>query len=145
MLESGRLSSRLSPAPPVAGGTSMLAAPRGPLVLPRLLPHQRCHDLSRHHVWQSAPATTQNGLMDGTRCTGSAWRWEFPGKLGSRSGTKHQLDSDGAWRRVGKAKVRARCARSGAGQHTAAGLGCAQHPQVPGRLQEQRFGWERRG
>lgn len=65
-------------------GTFPAAAPRGQLVLPRLLPHQRCHNLSCHHVWQSAPTTTRNGLTDGTGWTSSVRRWEVPGKLASR-------------------------------------------------------------
>ena len=69
----------------------------------------------------------------------------IPWKIRKRGGTKHQLDLDVAWRRVGKAEVTAQCAGSGAEWHAAAGLGCAQHAQASGHLQEQDFAWKSRG
>lgn len=73
--------------------------------------------------------------MDGTGWTGSAWRWEVLGKLGSGGGggMMDELDLDVAWRRVGKAEVRARCAGSGAAR------------RASGHLQEQDFSWKSTG
>lgn len=52
---------------------------------------------------------------------------------GGGGGMMDELDLDVAWRRVGKAEVRARCAGSGAAQ------------RASGHLQEQDFSWKSTG